>query len=1277
MNKKRRVTRWICTLMACIFLFSFFETDPSYAAPDITIRDGIVQLKITSTAASTSIRYKTVGWVVSREQLCSQIASGKQCADPRSRPHAIFSDDEIVQTGQSPNPPIPGQPLTGFYEVPETAVTQRLWAAGMDGIQDNDDLYFYAIMVSINGDGSVRKGPFYTLSGIKQAEGWLHPDDLDDYFGLHIPYRSAEFPVDAVARTVDGRVIQNPDVTFLKGKYKIGETIDHEFPATLTDGGKTYRIVRSYMSPKQDTTQKKWLQENPETNDKVRIRSFTVALGGSDVIAEYEEAASPVKAIYQKEDGTVLQEVDKGEFAAGEEANHTFEATITKGGQTYEIIRSYITSNSNPSEKLFIQEKSDSKLRERSILVGQSGSNFVGIYKVPSPVTVTSRIDAPTEASSSETAVTGEFVFEAKSPNPLKSYEITRIENAQLVSASQQTGALNGKSASQSLPIRIPLGSSDSVTVKITVVVTDAAGQTGDSTSDHTVTINGGEDTSQTGSEQNGEAMDASATAVIKADARGAERFDVTKGIPTSESLYVNASAKSYLYRNKFTEIKGTKQYPITVSRTYSLSWTERIPGPPDSEGHPTTVSVSRSDTQTVTQSYTVERKFSYWLIDRLEVYGLQQAEVANYALAGGKVTLQPSGYTPPTVSASHEASPSAHVTDPVYRNVILPGKSLNGGSSRPSIPSENWKAEAEQAVGKIKVHSDSLVFNGQTIMDNRTVEETAPTPGTIPAAPMIGQNVLYGSGFIIDSNKSNKSSQPSSGTLAYSLIKGIGGGSKQTFPISDINPVTVHTPVVNFVALSNDQSHNQKTVPTAGRSALILNRPFTVTFPTSGQHRDITGYGNRDYAKYIRDKQVRFPFDVYKADGTTLIPKETWTSIPVGQIQTTFFLPVWVDEGNYEVLFRSFAENSPSSFTSQSNANLDVSHHVATQVVPVEVIGRLFDFRITDIADYQWETVFRAAKGSATPTGNSYWVGPNGIDGVARGNAAPYVLPIRPGSHPESGKKNVAIKTGYHFKFEVKTLGNMFGSGDGILITPTFYFVDKKGQNRQPVDLYYHSGNKRFIRIGSAEDTEQRQVTLDTRLRNVPRQELTNTANSLWRLNGATGNQATYVQQFLKDAAQKKIYIGGYDGMLLPQQLRTFIGSMQVPSGVDAVRANAAAQLWRGEYSLPAAPYAVPAGFNVAEYGRTHKLDDQSPIFLRDGYLVVNFNIETIRNRSTSQPHLQYKNAPLNNQWQLEGFSRSFVDPYGAKFTLLDGDVAFYHADLSSYDDFGTGGTH
>lgn len=156
----------------------------------------------------------------------------------------FFLDQQVRQVGQEPNPPIPGQPVTTYYEVSEALVTEGMWKAGMGDIKDNDDLYLYAIMVSIDGNGNVRKGPFYTLDEIKRAEPWAHPDDLDDYFGIHVPYRSAEFPVDVIAKTVNGKVIEQPQATFLKGKYKVGETIDHEFPETIEDNGK--KRIRSF-----------------------------------------------------------------------------------------------------------------------------------------------------------------------------------------------------------------------------------------------------------------------------------------------------------------------------------------------------------------------------------------------------------------------------------------------------------------------------------------------------------------------------------------------------------------------------------------------------------------------------------------------------------------------------------------------------------------------------------------------------------------------------------------------------------------------------------------------------------------------------------------------------------------------------------------------------------------------------------------------------------------------------------------------------------------------
>jgi hypothetical protein len=1275
---KKRLQKVLCMLMACTFFLPFFSTVTFAELPTVWITQGKLKFSVTGKAAITGVRYKTVGWVIRRDNVNVWDGSGKH-SDPTGPGSAIILG--LEQISQYPDPPIPGQDVTTVFEVPEERVTQALIDSGLEGIKQNDQLYLYAIMV-VTENGQQVGGEYYTLDGIKQARTWGHPEDLDDYYGVPVTYNGPDFPVDVICKTEDGVTIADPTVTFHKGDYKAGEEIEHTFSQEIEYNGKTYEIIRSYIVSKHRPEEKTFIQE--QGDEHLLDRHIDVSLSGAEIVAEYREVSNPVKAIYQTEDGTELKSVDKGNYATGAEATHTFEAKIT-AGQTYEIIRSYIINNDSPHEKQFIQEKSDDHLRERSITVAAGGSNFVGIYKIPSSVTVTSSIEAPANVDASTTMVNGNFIFEAEALRDLKSYEITRIENATLVQADQRTGVLSGLSVSKTIPIQIPFASGTSVTVKITVVVKDVEDNSGDSTADHTVTkdqTNGGGSNPSyppptKGEVRHGEIMDPAVAGMIRADERGAERFDVLQGIPTSESLYVNAFAQTYLFQHDFANMTGTITYPIKISRTYTLTWTDLVPGPPNANGNGTTISIPRSTTQTVTKDYNVVRSYSYWVLDRLEVYGLQKATFNNYALPSGTVTVAAAGYTPPQVSAVHDAAAEMHITHPRYSNVTLPGRTVSGGYSQPSAPDENWQSEAERAIGKIKVTNDGLTFNGVTIMNNSQVEQTGPAPGTIPNPFLIGEDVLYGKGYRIDKTKANQANQPSSGTVSYTLVKGINGGDNKTFPIPGINPVTVHTPVVNLSSVSDDREHNQKTTPGAGRAALILDRPFTITVPTSGPHRDILGYGNRDYAKYVKAQEVWFPFDVYTADRSTFIPKETWTSLSLSTLQTAFFLPVWVDEGNYEVLFRTFAENSPvSDFGTQMNANLDVPKHVATQTVPVEVIGRLFDFRITDITDYNWESVFRTSPGSADSTGNAYWVGLNGIDGTPRGNVSPFVLPVRQGSHPNAGKKNVAVKTGYHFKFNLKTSGNMFGPGDGILIIPTFYFVDKQGQDRQEVDLYYHSGTQRFIRIGSSADVEKRYVVLDDRLRNVPREDITHTAESLWSLSGSASDKQAYVNQHEKNTT-KKTYVGGYDILLLPSPLRTLIGSMNVPTGVNTARANASVQQWYGDYSLPAAPYVVPKGTDLSEYGRTHSLDEESPIFFKDGYIIVNFNLETVRNQDVERPHLQYIHGPLDNQWQMEGFQRQFTDPYGNAFALQDGDVLFYHGDLSSYDDFGSGGTH
>ncbi len=782
--------------------------------------------------------------------------------------------------------------------------------------------------------------------------------------------------------------------------------------------------------------------------------------------------------------------------------------------------------------------------------------------------------------------------------------------------------------------------------------------------------------------------LDPNATGIINSDNRGNETFDVLKGIPTSESLYTNAFADNYLFKQAWTKMSGKVIYDCNITISYDREWT--VPGPQvcNDDGCRDGTPIPKNDTVPKPYNFQITRDYSYWMISNLEVYKLVKATMKNYALPGETITMNPAGYVPPTLESSNDSAVERHVRPGQTSSISYTPSKLTGGlNAPPDLPDDTalLKGMAETNTPQSTVKNDLVKFNNAVMMNDNETTKDGPLPNNIPSPTTIGRDVLYTPNHRISSSLRNKANTESSGQIYYDLLPGnVDGGANKILPIHGINTVTVHTPVVNYAWVSDDQPHNQKTTPDPTRAALILERPFIVRIPTSGQHLDASsypGYGNRDYAKYFRIKQVLFPFDVYTADRTQFIPSHTWVNIPVNQMDTTFYLPVWVDEGKYTIEFRNIAENSPANFTEQPDANTDLTHHVASDKIPVDVIGRLYDFHVTDVSDYNWESVFRKRPGGLEPTGHSYWSGLRSIDGDPRGNLAPFVLPIRPGSHPVEGFRNVAVKTGYHFKFDLKTKGNMFGKQDGIRITPTFSFINKDNSSRQDVDLYYHRGQERLIRIGSAQDMEKRFVVLNSRLRNVPGTELSDAARYqyTYEFSPDERNRLTLAEHMVKVANQtshQKTWTGRYDWMILTAPIRTLIGpKTNIPTSVNVDRANAAIQRWYGEYSLPADVYAVPKGTNLEPLARQNKLDEQSDIFLKNGYIVVNFNIESLRNGNTQVPHLQYIHAPLMNQWQLEGFNHppAFNNStnHSSRWLLKDGDILFYYADQSSRNDF------
>lgn len=784
--------------------------------------------------------------------------------------------------------------------------------------------------------------------------------------------------------------------------------------------------------------------------------------------------------------------------------------------------------------------------------------------------------------------------------------------------------------------------------------------------------------------------------------------FDVVLGIPSSEYLRADAQSEEYLYDQDFIQRTGKTVFNgIKVTKEFTLTWTTSST---DSKGNVTYTDHSDTETKEVSISG-IERPFTYWEIIKYNIWKLMHSEFTNYALPGE--FLQIDAITDVSADGQHTDVVEDHVFPAECVDITLPSESIDGGSSRPSVPDITGEATsaAEAEIGDNEVENDRVEFKGKVLMDNSRTVTDGPTPEEVPEPGMIDMSET---GLQIDPLKTNYFESPSTGKVIYEPVFSIdNSASAQEFPF-DVNPVTVHTPVVIYSKATDDKEHDQRIKPPIrstppdpdkDRHAFILDRPFTVTMPTGGQHRDIPGYGNRDYAKYIKEKQVMFPFDVYTATKQGFYPANTWISVPVDSLTADFFLPVWVPEGEYTIQFRAFAINALTSGDfggSEHHANVTIPNpafnvppagslsaaHVATDSIEVDVVGRLYDLHVTDITDYNWKSAFRQSDG-VTPTKNSYWVGLKGIDGDLRGNSNPFVLPVRHGSHPY-GFQNVAVKTGYKFRFDMKTKGDMETVNDAIRIKPTFYHVTENGKNRQPVDLYYHDDNNYFVKVGSDQDKVYRTVSLNETLRNVPKNELSNNAQHYFNFADRFNLQATTSQYYetafsrfyMKHLSKEPVQTGPYGWQILNWKLRTYMGPLanQVPQNtmVPPKEIVSKEQTWYGEYSLPAKLYVVPQNSNIQEAGRVGMLNENHPLFLKDGYIIVNFDLETIQEGDLNNPYLSYYKAHYMSQWtDMEGFKNSFVDSYGNTFNLQEGDVIFYHANQSSLDDFKASVTH
>lgn len=769
------------------------------------------------------------------------------------------------------------------------------------------------------------------------------------------------------------------------------------------------------------------------------------------------------------------------------------------------------------------------------------------------------------------------------------------------------------------------------------------------------------------------ELIEPSPHGIIAADYRNNEQYEVTDGIPTTEDLYVNAFTSNYLLGYKLKKVTGTKTYPVTVKKTYHLSW--ETSNPPDANGNPTPPT-HHTGSETVTKTVNVERKYSYWIIGNLDYFGIKNARVNNYALPGGSITLNSKRYTPPGITQVHKTKVEDHIKDPVYNKTLNLSGSLSGGSSRPSIPSESFQSEANGVVSEIKVKNDKFVFDGKTIMSDQYTDTKTAVPMKFEIdTEEVEENVLYESALKIAAEKAN-GEYKTTGTMTYQRIDSVNPefGEQLTYDIDELNNVVIHTPTVCDATILPSKEFNQMLFPDASYNPLVLDRYFKINLTTEGEHRYIKGYGYNDYDKYIDRRQVKFPFDVYKDN--TYIKAGTWHTL-TSDI-TTFYMPIWVDEGKYTIQFRSISINADANngiSKTEDLANLNLSNYVATDSTNVEVSGRIYGLNLYDITDYpMWESVFRQPN-SAKHTGFYYPVGTKDRNGSNNGINPKFTIPLVNGSHP-TARTIGTIKTGYVTRFSLSTIGNMSDPNDYIRIIPRFYYIDKQGKNRQEVDIYYSetfSGKKQeLVKMGSDKDLlNKKSLRLGEVYRSVPTKEIVTTA----RIKGVTENELKGIK--------KNVFT--FTNIMIPENMRTYIGTDYtptgtVPAGVDPDKVTQSKQRWYGEYYFPSEIHVVPKGFDVIRYARDHYgIDYKESFWLKYGYVIVNFDIETINNDKRYLSYINKENSLHGycNMWNMEGYQYSKTDYKGNVFDFIDGDYVLYSTDGSAAKDYISAGTH
>lgn len=479
--------------------------------------------------------------------------------------------------------------------------------------------------------------------------------------------------------------------------------------------------------------------------------------------------------------------------------------------------------------------------------------------------------------------------------------------------------------------------------------------------------------------------------------------------------------------------------------------------------------------------------------------------------------------------------------------------------------------------------------------------------------------------------------------------------------------PINIYTPITVSAKLetNTNQIVNQTQNEELHDSMIQLNTAFTINLANNAVSPE---YNIENTNKYSGGYYVKFDFDVHNVSvngskynngnrisaGTWigLIPKKNGkayiTAQAYGNIGDTGLDMVSEDNSSYTV--RAVAYNVTELMLNRSirfeslkkmiEDTSDLKEQVfnicinpsyfAEETYDVIIINRAFDFKVTDLKDVNWKSVFRktatsntnAHRGIVYHAGSTKWNTntDKSNDIVHRtsseiGRSPTRILPLGPYKNTNTTYIK-APKMGYRFSFDFKVTGSYYDSEGNVrdykkaYIATKFYYISKDGKKylkeydgkSEGIYLFYRTSDGRYVRIDE----------------NGGNYNLTFTPNDGYR----------YVQDTDTFTLSKKaVSLGNLRNLTLTHEMAT-------------VAPNGAIITYYGEYKLPNSTIAVEVDKNG-----TYNINEP----LQDGYIGVVFDIVAYAGKAKIEDKIEEielsyskntkENKPNTSQWDYEGF--------------------------------------